>query len=115
MALTKVDPLMVAPSTGALPLPSGTTAQRPASPAAGYARFNTTDGRAEYYTGTAWVPFNFGGKVGTIDYLVVAGGGGGAGNSGASYGGGGGGAGGYLSSAIGVTVGVALTVTVGAG
>ena len=102
-------------STGYFDLPSGTTAERPGSPPTGASRFNTTEGRAEYYTGTNWVPFNFGGKVSSVDYLVVAGGGGGAGNGGGSYGGGGGGAGGYLSSAIGVTVGVALTVTVGAG
>jgi len=35
-------------------LPSGTTAQRPASPATGYTRINTTNNSLEIYTGTAW-------------------------------------------------------------
>lgn len=41
-------------STGYFDLPSGTTAERPASPAAGYVRFNTTLSVVEIYTGTAW-------------------------------------------------------------
>ena len=40
--------------TGYLKLPVGTTAQRPASPSVGYMRWNTTDNRAEVYTGTQW-------------------------------------------------------------
>ena len=40
--------------TGAAYIPSGTTAQRDASPAAGYLRFNSTTGQAEIYTGSAW-------------------------------------------------------------
>ena len=43
--------------TGFLRLPSGTTAQRPASPVAGMVRFNTTLGYAEVYTGTQWIKF----------------------------------------------------------
>ena len=35
-------------------IPSGTTAQRDGSPAAGYLRFNSTTGQAEIYTGSAW-------------------------------------------------------------
>ena len=38
----------------ALQLPKGTTSQRPGSPAAGYLRFNTTNGNVETYTGAAW-------------------------------------------------------------
>jgi hypothetical protein len=38
-----------------LQYPSGTTAQRPGSPAAGMMRFNTTTVAMEYYNGTAWV------------------------------------------------------------
>ena len=38
----------------ALQLPKGTTSQRPGSPAAGYLRFNTTNGNVETYTGSAW-------------------------------------------------------------
>lgn len=41
-------------STGSLGLPSGTTAQRPASPAAGYTRINTTTGVVEVYYNNAW-------------------------------------------------------------
>lgn len=40
--------------TGFLTLPSGTFAQRPASPTTGMARFNTSVGFAEYYDGTFW-------------------------------------------------------------
>lgn len=41
--------------TGFLKLPSGTTAQRPGSPAAGSYRYNTSINRTEVYTGSAWV------------------------------------------------------------
>lgn len=41
-------------ATGGLYLPSGTTAQRPASPATGQMRFNTTTGSVETYNGTSW-------------------------------------------------------------
>jgi hypothetical protein len=41
-------------ATGGLFLPSGTTAQRPASPATGQMRFNTTTGSVEVYNGTSW-------------------------------------------------------------
>lgn len=41
-------------STGAATLPAGTTAQRPASPAAGQFRFNSTAGKFEGYNGSAW-------------------------------------------------------------
>lgn len=37
-----------------LKLPSGTTAQRPASPSAGFIRYNTTLGVFEGYDGAAW-------------------------------------------------------------
>lgn len=40
--------------TGFLTLPVGTTAQRPASPVAGYVRYNTTLGYLEIFTGTSW-------------------------------------------------------------
>jgi len=42
-------------STGAFDLPSGTTAQRPGSPNAGYTRFNTTTQAMENYDGSNWV------------------------------------------------------------
>lgn len=50
-------------------LPQGTTAQRPASPQAGMARYNTTLGRAEIYNGTKWIEMTFTGPV--TDGLVL--------------------------------------------
>lgn len=41
-------------STGGMFLPVGTTAQRPASPATGQIRYNTTTGLVEVYNGTSW-------------------------------------------------------------
>ena len=41
-------------ATGGLYLPVGTTAQRPASPATGQMRFNTTTSSVETYNGTSW-------------------------------------------------------------
>lgn len=41
-------------STGALQLPTGTTAQRPGSPSAGMMRFNTDLNSLEHYDGTVW-------------------------------------------------------------
>ena len=38
----------------ALDVPTGTTAQRPGNPDAGYLRFNTTLGTLEWYTGVTW-------------------------------------------------------------
>jgi len=56
MALTKLDKNLLGFSddTDFVKLPSGTTSQRPSSPAAGQFRFNTTIGDAEVYDGTAW-------------------------------------------------------------
>ena len=78
-------------STGAAILPVGTTAQRPASPTVGMARWNSTIGAMEYYNGSSWSQ-QFVLQY-AVDYLIVAGGGGGGG----SDCGGGGGAGGYVS------------------
>ena len=52
-------------------MPVGTTAQRPATPAAGMTRYNSTTSLLEYYNGTTWV---VSGQYYPIDYLVVAGG-----------------------------------------
>lgn len=42
-------------TTGAVQLPSGTTAQRPGSPSNGEMRFNTDTSQTEYYDGATWV------------------------------------------------------------
>ena len=118
-----------ASGTGANVMPVGTTAQRPASPAAGMYRLNTTTGQPEWYDalGAVWVPFADAPTY-SVQYLVVAGGGGGGNGDPSSFGGGGG-AGGYRSSVTGelsgggaptespatVIPGTAYTVTVGAG
>jgi hypothetical protein len=41
-------------STGGMFLPVGTTAQRPATPATGMMRFNTTTSAVETYNGSSW-------------------------------------------------------------
>lgn len=54
--------------TGAIQIPSGTTAQRPSSitPAAGMLRYNTSNGEAEIYDGTAWGALGGGAASGDI-------------------------------------------------
>lgn len=47
--------------TGAADIPTGTTAERPASPNTGYIRFNSTTGEYEGYNGTGWAPLGGGG------------------------------------------------------
>ena len=109
-------------STGYFDLPSGTTAQRPASPSAGMIRHNTTNGQPEWYDAVNGVWINFGNRPSyPAEILTVAGGGGGGGRVGS-----GGGAGGLIyygsetpktpnGSAQTVTPGVAYSVVVGAG
>ena len=41
--------------TGHLTIPVGTTAQRPASPAAGMIRMNSSTGALEWYSGASWI------------------------------------------------------------
>ncbi len=41
-------------TTGGMFLPVGTTAQRPATPATGMMRFNTTTNAVETYNGSSW-------------------------------------------------------------
>lgn len=57
--------LMVAKTslTGSAVLPSGTTAQRDGSPAAGYTRWNTTLSGLEVYTGTSWASVGSGPRL----------------------------------------------------
>jgi hypothetical protein len=49
--------------TGAMAVPAGTTAQRPASPVFGQQRANSTNTAMEWWNGTAWAPMG-GGAVG---------------------------------------------------
>ena len=42
-------------NTGALMIPRGNTAQRPAIASAGMIRFNTTLAATEFYNGTTWI------------------------------------------------------------
>jgi hypothetical protein len=101
--------------TGAVKVPSGTTAQRPSSPTAGMVRYNTTLGEYESYVVNDWKilssrPFTY-----SIDYLAVAGGGGGGSCSSSNGSAAGGGAGGLLESSVTVSAGVTYTITVGSG
>ena len=103
-------------STGFFALPSGTTAQRPGSPAAGYVRHNTDDDVVETYNGTDWVAVGIQAVTYDVDYLVV--GGGAAGGTAGSGSGipAGGGAGGYQSvSSSTLTNGLNYSVVIGAG
>ena len=53
-AAAKISLAVISAATGSEILPTGTTGQRDASPAAGYLRFNTTSTEFEGYNGTAW-------------------------------------------------------------
>lgn len=57
-------------NTGALGINAGTTAQRP-TPATGYFRFNTTLGKFEGYTGSAWGSVGGGATGGGSDEVFV--------------------------------------------
>ena len=62
-------------ATGALILPSGTTAERPAGVAGQY-RYNTDLAVLEFYNGSAWYSVTRNpSPTPTVEYLVVAGGG----------------------------------------
>lgn len=95
-------------ATGALIPPSGTTAERPATPRVGMSRWNTTVGWYEIWNGTSWQQIT--GSF-NVNYLIVAGGGGG----GYWKGGGGGGAGGVLSGSVSIAGSQSYSITVGSG
>jgi hypothetical protein len=101
--------------TGAVKVPSGTTAQRPSSPTAGMVRYNTTLGEYESYVVNDWKILTTRDFTYSIDYLVVAGGGGGGACKNSNGSAGGGGAGGLLESSVTVSAGVTYTITVGSG
>jgi hypothetical protein len=96
---------------GAMALPTGSTGQRPITPANGMIRKNTTTGLVEHWdpATSSWV-----GLTSVISYdVLVVGGGGGTGYS--LYHNGGGGGGGTVFSAGILSIGQVYTVTVGAG
>jgi hypothetical protein len=98
--------------TGALTVPTGTTAQRPASPVAGQIRYNSTLNSTEIYSGVAWISITT--QTYSVSYLLVAGGGS-SGKDVAGIAQGGGGGGGLISNTATLNTGTAYTITVGAG
>lgn len=107
----------MSPNTGAFIPPTGTIAQRPASPTIGMSRWNSESGVYEIWNGLTWQIIASG--TYTIDYLVVAGGGGGGAAQNTYAGNGGGGAGGLLttlgSSKVSLTPGTVYSIAVGSG
>jgi hypothetical protein len=99
--------------TGALVVPTGTTAQRAASN--GAIRYNSSLNVLEAYANGTWITFAGTVPTYTISYLLVAGGGGGGNAVYAVDNGGGGGAGGMLTGTTSLSLGTTYTVTVGAG
>ena len=67
----KIEDNVTVAGTSHLKIPSGTTAQRPGSPAVGMIRHNTTQSEYEVYNGSTWNHLRQGYSV---EYLVVAGG-----------------------------------------
>lgn len=57
--------------TGAIDIPAGTTAQRPASPSSGMIRFNSQLSQYEGYNGTAWTSIGGGATGGGSDTVFV--------------------------------------------
>ena len=102
-------------STGYFQVPSGTTAQRPATPATGMIRYNTTNQILETYNGAAWIDLGITGASYNIEYLIVGGGGGGGGGQGGEGSAGGGGAGGVLDGSVSITPAVNYSIVIGGG
>lgn len=96
--------------TGFLTLPSGTTAQRPGSPATGMVRNNSSNLTIETYTGSAWK--NFAPTAGIFVYLWGAGGAGGT-PGGWVYGAPGGGGGFAYGQLVNLAAGSSLILVVG--
>jgi hypothetical protein len=74
--LNKVTVSSTALATGALKLPTGTSAEQPGSPSQGMIRFNSTDTSFEGYDGTAWSGIGGGGtkdRVSQASHGFVAG------------------------------------------
>lgn len=62
---------LIVSATGALGLPSGTVAQRPGSPTAGFFRWNTDNTVIEYWSGSTWVALGSG--SGSVTSVAVTG------------------------------------------
>lgn len=79
----KVSLEVITAATGSEVLPVGTTAQRDASPQAGYIRFNSDTGQFEGYNGTIWTAVGGGNTTNTglwensqditTDYTITSG------------------------------------------
>ena len=130
--------------TGAIVLPTGTTAQQPSTPVLGMIRYNIDSNVLQYYAPQGWKTVMFQCNIATggavtldifgyrvhvftssgsfnvnqsvsVEYLVVAGGGGGAAQSSSNNrAAGGGGAGGMLTGTTTLTAGT-IAITVGTG
>ena len=109
--------------TQSVQIPSGNTANRPASADAGQIRFNTDNGEMEFWSTTSspaqWRKVKEGELPAfSVRYLVVGGGGAGGSTAYSWVCGGGGGAGGYLAASNDTStfsLNTAYTVTIGAG
>jgi hypothetical protein len=64
--LSNPNAVVIIAGTSALQLPSGTTGEQPTVAATGSIRWNSTNSRVEYYTGTAWAAI-----TGQIDNQVI--------------------------------------------
>lgn len=63
--------LSVVPSTGAIKISTGTTAQRPAPTEGGWFRFNSETGKFEGYNGSGWGSVGGGATGGGNDEIFV--------------------------------------------
>lgn len=99
---------------GALKLPVGTTAQRPAGQT-GLIRQNSTTGNPEWYDATTGTWLQFSQPAGYLVSYIIAAGGGGSGTSTTNYSMGAGGAGGVINSTATLSAGASYTIIVGAG
>ena len=100
--------------TGAITAPTGTTAQRPATPVAGMMRQNSDLGQFEVYDNGQWQQLTT--TTYTVSYLSVAGGGGGGAYLQGVAGGAAGGAGGVLTGTSGsLTPGTGYSIVIGGG
>jgi hypothetical protein len=66
----KGDGDVVMSGTGALTLPSGTSAQQPGAAVAGMFRYNSTDSAVEFYNGSSWTTLDGAGTPGGADRQI---------------------------------------------